>query len=156
MGIWIRRLIIIGCVIALIPNIISFFSGLTNELPENIKGKVNNEDAVLIDLDRKVNFENDEILFKYLVLAPDETSLIFEVHSNENGWSFPGSALELKDKQGNTYRITSGSSSGHTWGQYTINNYEPLEAGVETIVVDFEWFDRMFQTEFSLDQGGMQ
>ncbi|WP_018930898.1 DUF5643 domain-containing protein [Gracilibacillus lacisalsi] len=154
MGVWIRRLIIIACVMALIPNIFSFFSGLTNELPEHIQGKVNNGDAVLIDLDKKVNLENDEILFKYLVLAAEETSLIFEVHSKENGWSFPGSAFELKDKQGNTYRGTGGTSSGRTWGQYIVQNYEPLKEDVDTIVVDFEWYDRMFQTEFSLDQGG--
>ncbi|MBU8907471.1 hypothetical protein [Desertibacillus haloalkaliphilus] len=155
MGIWIRRLIISACVIALIPNMISFFSGLTIDLPKDIKSKVNNGDAVLIDLDKKVTLENDEILFKHFVVAPDKTSLIFEVHANENGWSFPESAIELKDKQGNTYRMTSSYSSGYTWGQYMVNHYEPLEAGVETIVVDFEWYDRTFQTEFSLDQGGM-
>ncbi len=40
MGVWIRRLIIIACVIALIPNIFSFFSGLTNELPSIFKVKL--------------------------------------------------------------------------------------------------------------------
>ncbi|SES02449.1 hypothetical protein SAMN04487944_11580 [Gracilibacillus ureilyticus] len=156
MGIWIRRLIIIVCAIALIPNIISFFSGLTNGLPERVKSEVENGDAVLIDLDKKVNLENDEILFKHLVLAPQETSLIFEVHTNENGWSFPDSALILTDRQGNIYRKTSGSASGHTWGQYRINHYEPLKTDVETIVLDFEWFDRKFQTEFSVDQGDLE
>ncbi|GGM38387.1 hypothetical protein GCM10011351_25610 [Paraliobacillus quinghaiensis] len=155
MGKWIRRLIIIACVIALIPNIYSFFSSLTNGLPEGIKEKVNNGDAVLIDLDKKINLENDEISFKHLVVAEDETSLIFEVRTNESGWSFPENALELRDKQGNTYRGTGGSSSGHTWGRYAINQYEPLKADVETLVVEFDWFDRMFQTEFSLDQGGL-
>ena len=156
MGIVIRRLIIVACVIVLIPNILSFFSALTNGLPKELKEKVNNGDAVLIDLDKKVDFENDEILFKHLVLAPDETSLIFEVNPNENGWSFPDSALKLKDNQGNSYQRTSGSSSHYLGGQYTINHYEPLAAGVESIVLEFEWFDRMVQTEFSLNQEGVQ
>ncbi|WP_208588948.1 hypothetical protein [Gracilibacillus suaedae] len=38
MGVWIRRLIIIACMVVLIPKIFSLFSGLTNELPEDIKG----------------------------------------------------------------------------------------------------------------------
>ncbi|UOQ86913.1 DUF5643 domain-containing protein [Gracilibacillus salinarum] len=146
MGVWIRRLIIIVCIIVLIPNIVSFFSGMTNGLPENIENKVNNGDAVLIDLDKKVNLEGDDILFKHLVLAPEETSLILEVHKEENGWSFPESALELKDDKGNSYPVTSSSSSGETWGQYTVVHYEPLAANVETIEIKFEWFDRMFQT----------
>nr|WP_163579216.1 hypothetical protein [Gracilibacillus saliphilus] len=92
-------------------------------------------------------------MFKYLVLTAEETSLIFEVLSKENGWSFPSSSFKLNDKQGNTYRGKGGSSSVRTWGQYTVQNYEPLKENVDTIVVDFEWYDRMFQTEFSLDQG---
>ncbi|WP_182199308.1 hypothetical protein [Paraliobacillus salinarum] len=118
-----------------------------------MQAKVNDGDAILIGLDKKIDLDNDKILLRHLVIAADATTLIFEVHPDENGWTFPEGALTLKDKQGNTYKNKASYASGYTWGQYIVSDYPPLEDGVEAITLDFEWFDRSFQKEIPLNQG---
>ncbi|WP_164669783.1 DUF5643 domain-containing protein [Virgibacillus doumboii] len=151
---WIRRLIIAAALILLIPNIFQFIVGIfERDIPKEITEQVEAANAKMVELNKEVSIDNDKIKFKNLVLSDEETLLIYEVHTDEPGWSFPSTALKLKDGKGNNYQTDGGSSSGHTWGEFIIYHYEPLPEDADKVVVDFEWYDRSFQAEFSLSQG---
>ncbi|MGP4108498.1 DUF5643 domain-containing protein [Virgibacillus sp. L01] len=150
---WIRRLIIVIALIILIPDIIILtVSTFDRDIPKDIQKQVDSGEAKMIDLDKEVTIGQDKIRFKHLVLSDDETTLIYEVHTEEIGWTFPSEALDLKDENGNTYNGRSGSSSSQSWGEFIIHTYKPLKDDVETVIIDFQWFDKSIQTEFSLNQ----
>ncbi|WP_139180794.1 hypothetical protein [Virgibacillus salinus] len=150
---WIRRLFIVIALIILIPDIIMLTaSTFDRDIPKDIQKQVDSGDAKMIDLDEEVTIGQDEIRFKHLILSDDETTLIYEVHTEESGWSFPSGAIDLMDGKGNSYNASSGSSSGQSWGEFIIHTYKPLKDDVDTIIADFRWYDKSFQTEFSLNQ----
>jgi hypothetical protein len=148
----IRRLIIIIALFLIYPNIFMMFDLFERDIPKEIIKQVENGHATMIDLDEEVSIGEDNIEFKHLILSESETLLIYEVHKKEQGWSFPHGALELMDQQGENYKISGSSSSGKSWGEFIITHYEALPNGVNEIVIDFDWYDRTFQTEFSLKQ----
>ncbi|MUK88576.1 hypothetical protein GMD78_09255 [Ornithinibacillus sp. L9] len=150
MGKWIRRIIILASLIMLIPNIFSFFSELGSDIPKHIRDEVESGNAIVYDVNEEVIVDQDTINFKHVVRTEDETMVIYEVHKHEPGWSFPTGALELKDEDGNDYSIQGGGSAGKPWGSIITMGYEPLPENVESIILDFNWYDRSFQLEVSL------
>jgi hypothetical protein len=149
----VRRLIMVMALISLIPSIISLFASLTSDIPKEIRHQIKEGSAQQFELNKEVSLDQDKIKFKHLIVTAKETLLFYEVHEKEPGWSFPDSALKLMDEQGNVYQNDGSSSSGESWGQLSINHYDPLPKQTKKVVLDFNWYDRSFQTELTLEQG---
>jgi hypothetical protein len=138
--------------ISLIPSIISLFGSVTSDIPKEIRQQIKEGSAQQFKLNKVVTLDQDKIKFKHLIVKTNETLLIYEVHKKEPGWSFPDSALKLIDEQGNFYQNDGGSSTGEPWGQMSINHYDPLPKQTKKVVLNFNWYDRSFQTELTLEQ----
>ncbi|MBB6452511.1 hypothetical protein HNQ94_000956 [Salirhabdus euzebyi] len=153
MGKIIRRTLIIVCLFILIPDIIYMVTeAFSRDLPREIREKMNSGETFIIDVDEEVKLDQDIIEFEQILMLEDETLLLFEVHNNEPGWSFPATALSIKDDKGNNYTYRSGSSSGKKWGSIHFSNYDALPNDVQNLVIDFSWFDRSFRIEVPVDQ----
>ncbi|MFD2043579.1 hypothetical protein ACFSTA_04230 [Ornithinibacillus salinisoli] len=154
MGKWIRRIIIVIAFIMLLPNIFTLLTDLGSDIPKETREQVESGNAMIYDLDKEVQLDQDIIKFKHLVRTEDRTELIYEVLTYEPGWSFPDNALELKDEQGNTYLFNGGSSSGNSWGAIIRMDYEPIPETLDKVILDFNWYDRSFQTDIMLIEEG--
>jgi hypothetical protein len=148
----VRRLIIIITFILLIPNMISLIASLRSDVPKEIRRQIKEGSAQQFELNKVVSLDQDKIKFKHLIVTAKETLLIYEVHEKEPGWSFPDSAIKLMDEHGNVFQNDGSSSSGESWGQLAINYYDPLPKDTNLVVLDFNWYDRTFQTELTLEQ----
>jgi hypothetical protein len=148
----VRRLIMVIALISLIPSMISLFASLKSDIPKDIRHQIKVGSAKQIELNKVVSLDQDKIKFKQLIITETETLLIYEVRTKEPGWTFPDTSLQLRDKQGNVYQYDGGSSSGESWGQLAINHYERLPKETKIVVLDFNWYDRSFQTELTLEQ----
>jgi hypothetical protein len=148
----VRRLILVITLIFLLPSIISLVTSFTSGIPNEIKQQVKAGEAIQYELNKEVSLDQDKIYFKKLIVTEKESLLIYKVYKKEPGWSFPNVAIRLKDELGNVFQSDGGSSSSDFKGQTTINYYERIPKGTEKVIVDFEWYDRKFQTVLALQQ----
>ncbi|RSK27546.1 hypothetical protein EJF36_12025 [Bacillus sp. HMF5848] len=149
---WIPRLIIITSIFTLYPNIVGLFSVFERDIPKDIMNQIEAGYATMIEIDKEMYVDHDTIHLKYLVYSEEETLLFYDIRKKEQGWSFPGIALQLIDETGYKYQGSGGSSSGMVWGESCINDYEPLPKEIQTIVIRYKWYDREFQTEINLTE----
>jgi hypothetical protein len=150
----VRRLILVIAFILLIPNMIGLITSLKSDIPKDIRQQIKEGSATQFKLNKEVSLDQDKIHFKQLIITEEETLLIYEVHKKEPGWSFPDIALRLMDKQGKVYQSDGGSSSVDSWTEMSINYYERLPEGINKVILDFNRYDRTFQTELTLVQEG--
>jgi hypothetical protein len=148
----VRRLIMSIAFISLLPNMISLFDFFKSDIPKEIRQQVKDGSAKQIDFNKEVALDQDKIIIKQLILSEKETLLFYEVHTKEPGWSFPDSALQLTDKQGKVFQNEGSSSSSNSWGHFGMNRYKRLPKELNTVVVDFSWYDRSFQIELPLEE----
>jgi hypothetical protein len=156
MGKLIRRLIIGIALLLLIPYVYDGIANLVeSDIPKEYQKLIDAGKAEVYDLDEEVVLENDTIHFMHFILTDQKSVLIYEVHKEEPGWSFPDGALKLKDKNGNEYFYKSGASSGKNSGEYHVQVFEDIPNHLSEIILDFDWYDRSFEVEIPLDKEGV-
>ncbi|WP_223701210.1 DUF5643 domain-containing protein [Sutcliffiella deserti] len=155
MGVWIRRIIIIVCLLALVPNLISLAtSPFDSVLPDEVKRQIKSGDAKAVKLNEEISFGQDTIHLQQLVFLEDETVLQFKVRKKEQGWSFPDGALKIVDSEGETLTMRGGGSSGTPGGSDNLNYYEKLPWDTNEITISIEWYDRSYEEVISLQKEG--
>jgi len=152
MGKWIRRAFILVGILLISPKIMELYSYFGDHTPQRIEEKVESGEMDVHKLNKEILLEDDRIHLKNLYTSPSETILQYVVRSNENGWSFPEGALRLKTQEGKSLLNRGGSMRNRGKAEFIISEYEPIPKNTSSIMVDFEWFDRSFQTEISLEQ----
>jgi hypothetical protein len=149
---FLRRLLMGLAIILVLPNLFAFGERFKSDIPKEIREQVKSGSVKQFKLNQEVSLEQDTIEFKQLLLTETETWLVFEVNTKEPGWSFPNVSLQLNDGLGKTYQYEGGYSSGRPWGEFIVNHYERLPDEMDSVTVNFKWYDRAFQTELPLER----
>ncbi|MHC1684545.1 MAG: DUF5643 domain-containing protein [Clostridiaceae bacterium] len=148
-----RRGIIIVCLILLIPFIMLVFSSFPEGkyYDDQLKDLVKNGQAEVIEINKKINIDDDTIYIYRIINTETETNLRYKI-LEKPGWSFSASALVIYDDYGKKQHH-GGGSSGKIWGEDGLAKYERINKNSKEITIKLEWYDRTGEIVVPLGKG---
>ncbi|WP_058307662.1 hypothetical protein [Gracilibacillus massiliensis] len=152
---FIRRTLIIVALLLLVPDILAGIKGvLPVSIPDNLEAKINASEAIHYEIDKEAQVGADHIYFKHLIISDEATILIYKIKKGEQGWSFSESAMYLTTAEGKSYEFNGGSSSHWGYISSSVSGFEKIPIDTESITIEYEWYDRSFQVDVPIDNGG--
>jgi len=147
-----RRAIILICLLFLIrAAVFAWPEGKYYDV--NLKNKVKNNKATVIELNKKGNFDGNTFAAQRIINTSDETYLRYRLISDGRGWSF-SSSIKLFDENNKEYISLTGGHHGKIWGTEGLATFEKLPENTKEITLVVESFDRKLELKIPLNKAG--
>jgi len=147
-----RRAIILICLLFLIREAVYAWPE-GKYYDATLKNKVKNNQATVIELNKKGKFDGNTFAAQRIINTSDKTYLRYRLVSDGRGWSFAGS-FKLYDANHKEYKSFSGGSHGKLWGQEGLIIFDKLPESTKEATLVVENYDRKLELKLLLDKAG--